>query len=193
MCLFSVSPAGLIWSDRNSTNSQSVSQETKGFRCRQHHHRCSCLNDLDEKGANLLLFMGTSQRFGDIKGNNTRSSSDRGRTDGRGRRREEGEKGKNWREWDEERGRAQQQDLACGSQKAQVISPITALLGVPLDMCMLENKATQTHTSANTRCSSQSFQTLSPGKPRQLNHFFSHHLKLILQSCVQADVAESPL
>jgi len=33
--------------------------------------------------ANLLPFMETSQRFGDIKGTNMHSSSDRGRNDGK--------------------------------------------------------------------------------------------------------------
>ena len=46
------------------------------------------------------------------------------------------------------------------SQKAKVISPITALLGFHLTHAG-KNKATQTHTSASTRCSSQSFQTHS--------------------------------
>lgn len=42
--------------------------------------------------------MGTSHRFGDIKGNNTHSSSDRERNDRRGQRREGGEKGKKGRQ-----------------------------------------------------------------------------------------------
>lgn len=160
MCLFSVSPAGLIWSDRNSTNSQSVSQETRGFRCRQHHHRCSCWNYLDENGANLLPFMGTSHRIGDIKGNNTRSSSDRERNDGRGRHREGGEKGRNWRRQTRKKDKHNSTISPAVPKKANLISPITVLLVFHLTCANIhagKHSYTEAHKSLSSEYKMQKF------------------------------------